>query len=553
MRSSGIVFPDQGDDKPYEKRSTTAAAKRVLMAALNAANPAEGKALATQPAKKWRFGYQEHFVKVCQAMARDKATMLKVARAGLQSAHTTFRFHRAAGGVGAAKDTDTELSFREAMRQGTFTGSFSTGACGGGKNTNPDWQPDTIAVPYNGKEYRGDALLKLVAQWCDEGQAEPSFGASVEEVVNNSKTWLDLRGKVFVLIGATSEMGPTDALLRCGATIIALARPASKRDPEKWTRLIARADLSPGTMLYPETGGEPGADALTQTPEIINWLCDLFKSHALCKGKVPHIYSGIYLDGGKFVRASLAMEAIISELTKRLPTPSLPALLYIDTPTSAHVIEPDTYEAQIRLRTQAPCLLRTGAALGAFKPAPVHATGTYVVADFLAAEQGPNYAIAKLLQKFRAVWSRHGEELLFQDGEGSGRRAKQLVSMTTGPAAKTDSVMHSPQMAMVMSNLDGSCPPNVAHNPETVQALMPLILIRDLFSVRALGNPANGKDGGNLGAMSFVAENSWHGGVWRSPYALKDVGISIYLRVYTVRYVLPLLGVMMVAAVWFAR
>jgi hypothetical protein len=549
--SSGIVFPaGQGGDKPYEKRSTTAAAKRVLIAALNAANPADGEALAAQPAKQWRFGYQAHFVKVCAALARDKATMLKVARAGLQSAHATFRFHRAAGDAGGAQGT--ELSFREAMRQGTFTGSFSTGVCGA-KNTNPDWQPDTIAVPYRGKEFRGDALLKLVAQWCDEGQAEPSFGASVEEVVRNAKTWLDLRGKVFVLIGATSEMGPTDALLRCGATIIALARPASKRDPEKWARLIARADRSPGTMLYPETDGEPGADALSQTPEIINWLCDLFTSHALCKGKVPHIYSGIYLDGGKFVRASLAMEAIISELTKRLPAPSLPALLYIDTPTSAHIIEPDTYEAQARLRTQAPCLLRAGAALGAFKPAPVHAEGTYVVADFLAAEQGPNYAIAKLLQKFRAVWSRHGEELLFQDGEGSGRRAKQLVSMTTGPAAKTDSVMHSPQMALVMSNLDGACAPNVAHDPETVQALMPLVLIRDLFSARALGNPANGKDGGNLGAMGFVAENSWHGGVWRSPFALKDVGISIYLRVYAVRYVLPLLGVMAVAAVWFAR
>ena len=86
-------------------------------------------------------------------------------------------------------------------------------------------------------------------------------------------------------------------------------------------------------------------------------------SHPLCKGKTPHIYSGIYLDAGKFVRASLAMEAIISELIKRLPADSIPALLYIDTPTSAHAIERETYEAQAEFRSVAPCLLRAGAGL----------------------------------------------------------------------------------------------------------------------------------------------------------------------------------------------
>ena len=187
----------------------------------------------------------------------------------------------------------------------------------------------------------------------------------------------------------------------------------------------------------------------------------------------------------------------------------------------------------------------SGRSLGALTPSPIRIAkgGTHAVADFLADEQGPNYAVAKLLQKFRAVWSCHGEELLFQNEGGSnGRRAKQLVSITTGPAAKTDSVMHSPQMALVMNNMDSACAPNVAHDPETVQALMPLILIRDLFSPRALGNPSNGEDGGKVGAMSFVSENSWHGGVWRSPYSLKAVGISIFLKVYGVRYLLPLLA-----------
>ena len=128
-----------------------------------------------------------------------------------------------------------------------------------------------------------------------------------------------------------------------------------------------------------------------------------------------------------------------------------------------------------------------GAAVGAFTPSPIRIAkgGTHAVADFLADEQGPNYAVAKLLQKFRAVWSRHGEN--FSPKRADRMEACKTVGVhLTGPAAKTDSVT-SPQMALVMNNMDSVCP-NVAHDPETVQALMPLILIRD-FSRPRSGQP----------------------------------------------------------------
>ena len=139
-------------------------------------------------------------------------------------------------------------------------------------------------VPYRCKEYR-DALLN---QPNGAAGRQSRAGESVREALVHEYEWRDLRGKVFVLIGATSEMGPTDCLLRCGATVVALARPASKRNPEKWARLISRADESPGTLLYPMTGAVPGADALSQTPEIINWLEGLFMSHPLC-GHAAHL------------------------------------------------------------------------------------------------------------------------------------------------------------------------------------------------------------------------------------------------------------------------
>ena len=90
-----------------------------------------------------------------------------------------------------------------------------------------------------------------------------------------------------------------------------------------------------------------------------------------------------------------------------------------------------------------------------------------VVMDFLATQQGPNYALAKLLQKWRALWSRNSTTLLF----GKGKKSKQLVSMTLGPAARTESVMHSKTMALIMNTMH-HVRPNVAHAPETVQSMM---------------------------------------------------------------------------------
>ena len=66
----GVVFPaGTGAPKPHEKRSTTDAAKRILIAALGAADPAHAEALAAQSPRKWRYGYQTHFVRICEAMA----------------------------------------------------------------------------------------------------------------------------------------------------------------------------------------------------------------------------------------------------------------------------------------------------------------------------------------------------------------------------------------------------------------------------------------------------------------------------------------------------
>lgn len=59
--------------------------------------------------------------------------------------------------------------------------------------------------------------------------------------------WTDLRGQHFVVLGAGSQMGPTETLLRMGATVIGVDLPRA----EVWERLAAEAKASYGKLIIP--------------------------------------------------------------------------------------------------------------------------------------------------------------------------------------------------------------------------------------------------------------------------------------------------------------
>ena len=66
-----------------------------------------------------------------------------------------------------------------------------------------------------------------VDKWVKRGTIEPDCGEAIKEVVRHPE-WTDLSGKYFVLLGATSAMGPFLLLKELGAHIIAvdIDRPA---------------------------------------------------------------------------------------------------------------------------------------------------------------------------------------------------------------------------------------------------------------------------------------------------------------------------------------
>lgn len=199
------------------------------------------------------------------------------------------------------------------------------------------------------------------------------------------------------------------------------------------------------------------------------------------------------------MRASVASDLIVAELCARMG-PAAVTLLYIDTPTHAHVVPAEYKRKGAVYKKKGSKVFALLNDLGMIEKAAFKTvgdgTGAHVVVNGLSVNQGPNYAVAKIMQRWRALVARD---------QGS------LVSMTAGPAAKTDSVMHSPTMKVIMLNME-VVKPLIAHDPETVQALMTLIFIRDISSTVAL---AGGGAGHPLDLFYEVREaltNRWQHG-----------------------------------------
>lgn len=132
-------------------------------------------------------------------------------------------------------------------------------------------------------------------------------------------------------------------------------------------------------------------------------------------GKDLVVGSYAYLDGERHVRVSLAMDAIIAGLieTRENVTPA-----YLCTPTDIHVV-PDAAanaakENYFLLKSPFNFLLRLSPLFWAtmeknFGPnleATSDAGHAFHIVDGIVRKQGPNYALAKRLQHWRAVQAR---------------------------------------------------------------------------------------------------------------------------------------------------
>jgi hypothetical protein len=280
--------------------------------------------------------------------------------------------------------------------------------------------------------------------------------------------------------------------------------------PEVWRRVLDVAAGSAGTLHLPVAAGTPspgdlsaqaGADLVHGLPAVAEWLSGTeFAQEPLVLGNY------VYADGATNVRVSTAVDALTVELLRRRSDVSL---AFLATPTDVFAVPADAVEQSTRayrapsaaMRLARPALRGVSAGrLLRRNYAPGSDPG---INDSLVPQQGPNYALAKRLQRWRATVAQ-------RDGIG--------VSLNVAPPTRTRSVLKNRALASAYAG---------AHRfgievfePATSNVLMAALLVHDLRA----GTPAHEHP------WQDEAFGAVHGGLWRGPYDPRSaLGLAVVL------------------------
>jgi len=514
------VIPKTGE------RSSTETNKAIVAAAVGAVNAEKAQKILN--CKKWRFNYGYHLRGLVEEQCTNPENALKIAKAGLQKAYELFEFVAPDG---------TAMSFETVMAS-TTTEKFATGFIKGqGK-----LRTTQIEVPYKGKTLSGQALKDQVQKWVDYGTIEPSAGAAIVKCIDNPKWLADtLANRYFVLLGAGSAMGPLLVLMALGANVIAIDLDR----PQIWQRLIGIARSSTGSLTFPmkveqstcandeELYAAAGCNLFTHTPMVRDWLMQLYPDKPFTVG------SYAYLDGALHVQVSLAMDAICRDLSEKRKGTSL---AYLCTPTDLHLIPKEAHDAQEEnfkeYSKKLYCLFLNLLSGGKFlrknpkKPIPGK-SGDFYLVNGISVAQGPNYALAKRMQHWRAIIAR---------SKGC------IVSSNIAPSTSTVSVVHNRTFAWAYEGMPYFKPFEI-FAPETSNAVMSALLFFDLNSLDSAGNPSKVLANPN----QLFSSGSFHGGVWRCAYEIDSIGeasVFLYFGRLSLRYVVPASAVVGAAAVY---
>jgi hypothetical protein len=494
---AGVTFPVSADGR----RSTSALGQAVVADALSRVDPAGARA-ASQEAN-WRAGYITHFRRLIEAGLTSRQAAVSVARDGLASLHGRMRVIRHDGpetGLGTLVSAPArhELAAMEVAGGGTADRE--------------------LAVPYRGERLSGSALLRRLDAWVAAGVIEPSCADAVRAVAA-SPDWLALPGWTVVALGAGAEIGPLPVLLSWGARVIGVDLP----QPGIWDRVLETARRSGGTLLLPVAQGQAGQagqdgpgdlprragfDLTDDVPAVADWLAGI--DGPLVLGNY------VYADGAANVRVASAVDALTMRLyAERRDV----ALAFLATPTDVFAVPADAvaqsaraYAARSLPARLGGWPLRTLSGGRLLHPAyPPEADPG--ICDSLVAQQGPNYALAKRLQRWRATVA---------------REVGTAVSMNVAPPTRTRSVTKNRVLAAAYAGA-GRFGVEV-FEPATTKVLMAALLVHDLHT----GRPA--------------AEQPWqdeahaaaHGGLWRTAYAPRSaLGLAALLGYARARKSLP--------------
>ena len=144
----------------------------------------------------------------------------------------------------------------------------------------------------------------------------------------------------------------------------------------------------------------------------------------------------------------------------------------------------------------------------------------------MSVAQGPNYALAKRMQHWRAI---------------TARSIGCKVSSNIAPSTSTASVVQNRTFAWAYEGLPYFKPFEVA-TPDVSNNVMSAILFSDLNDEKSVANPKVPLDNPN----ALFSYGSFNGGTWRCGYKMDSIGeasVLIYFSKLAVPYVAAAVGV----------
>jgi hypothetical protein len=483
----GVVFPF---DAAANRRSTTATGRAVVADALWHTDTVG--AASAERETNWRQGYLPHFRRLVEAGLTSDAAAVAIARDGLESLHARMRWAGPDGDEPLAAAFDEPPDGADPLASETIRG---------------DGAPDrTLTVPYAGQRLSGDPLRRRLADWVEAGTVEPSFADAVGRVVDNPD-WLDLSDRTVVVLGAAAEMGPLRSLLRWGANVAAVDLPRN----DLWDKLIGDTRRLAGSMTVPVRSGDgplaarAGADLVHDLDAVARWVAGL-------EGPLA-IGNYVYADGETNVRVSMAVDVLTRHVIESRGREAV-ALAFLATPTDVFAVPGSVVERSVRNYAQrrtskllrVPLRTLSGGRLLRRNYVPGQDPG---INDSVVLQQGPNYLLAKRLQRWRATAYR-------ADGG--------LVSLKVAPPTRTRSVVKNRALAAAYAG---------AHRfgievfePGTANTLMAALLVHDLRT-GAPSQPHPWQD------EAYAAA---HGGLWTAAYDPRSaLGLAALLGVAAAR------------------
>ena len=466
-------------------RSTSAAGTRIVAAALQVLDPAAAEQARAET--RWRSCYPTHIRHLVQCGVARPEQVVASAQAALDAAWTTLQWQDSVGAQTLRNAIDTRAG--PALDTRTVQGEG-------------DRSPAPWTVPVRGKSLQGDALLAQVRDWQQRGIIEPGAAEALARCVAHPE-WFDLSDRTLVLLGAASEAGPLRWLMRWRATVVAVdvARAGT------WHRLETEARQGNGVLMAPvhqatdanssaTAGPMPGVDLLRDAPAVAAWLQTLQRP--------LDIAALAYLDGERHVRVVLAMDMVMQALCA---ADARTSLAFLATPTDVFAVPRAVEDGALAAFAGRPLssrllqgLLALATGRRFFQPNTASASGkrgAYGVTDSLVLQQGPNYALAKRLQQWRALVAR-----------AAGHR----VSLNVAPSTTTSSVVKNPALAAGFAGADSFGVE--VFEPATTNALMAALWVHDLRYPGAAANPATPL----AHPLELFIRQACHGGLWRCPY-----------------------------------